>query len=85
MKPILKNFSGSGVFSYQIRYEIKGCAVCLRMFIKTPFNENYEFLDNAVGLFDGEQENTKDGIRKALENAEKKWGLKLMEPKMEVA
>ncbi|BFP39539.1 hypothetical protein FGF1_03840 [Flavobacteriaceae bacterium GF1] len=55
------------------------------MFIKTPFNENYEFLDNAVGLFDGEQENTKDGIRKALENAEKKWGLKLMEPKMEVA
>lgn len=85
MKPILKNFSGSGVFSYQIRYEIQGCMVALSMYIKTPFTKNYEYHDNAVGLFDSETESSKVGIQKALENAEEKWGLKLMEANLEVA
>lgn len=85
MKPILKNFSGSGVFEYQIRPEMKQNLVTLNMYIKTPFNTDHTFLDNAIGMYDDETEKSADGLRRALENAEKKWGLKLLKSDLQVA
>lgn len=85
MKPILKNFSGSGVFEYQIRYEFEQNMVKLHMYIKTPFNKNWEFHDNAVGLFDSEVDSSSVGLTKALKMAEEKWGLKLTKSEMQVA
>ncbi|UII80051.1 hypothetical protein [Flagellimonas sp. CMM7] len=85
MKPILKNFSGSGVFKYQIRPEMKPNIVSLNMYVYTPFNENYVFIDNAIGLYNSEVESSSEGLKKALNKAEDKWGLKLTKSDLQVA
>lgn len=86
MKPILKNFSGSGVFQYQIRPEIKPNLVELNMNVLTPFMDGYTHIDTIIGLFDSESgESSANGFERAFKKAEDKWKLKLIKADLEVA
>ncbi|MBO0323496.1 hypothetical protein J0X14_14400 [Muricauda sp. CAU 1633] len=77
MKPILKNFSGSGRFEYRIHPTIGKNFVSLDMYIKTPFTEDFVFLNGVSGDFK-EGQKSSIGLEKALKLTEDKWGLNLI-------
>lgn len=85
MKPILKNFSGSGVLKFQIRPEVKDGWISIWMYVKTPFINEWTMVDNCGTFYNKEKDDYNQCLTEALLRAEEKWGLKLIDEELNVA